>query len=55
MEEIIKGQIVKVQTTSDECVRVTVDIDAAFAGEVNILKWKNQMVNIELEGGENGK
>ena len=36
MKEIIKGQIVKVQTTADECVRVTVDIDTAFAGEVNI-------------------
>jgi hypothetical protein len=51
--EQVKGQVVKVQTTADECIRVTVDIDTAYAGEVNILKWKNNMVNIELEEDNN--
>lgn len=52
--EQVKGQITKVQTTADECVRLTIDCDVALVGEVNILKWKNNMVTIQLEE-ENGK
>lgn len=45
--EQITGQVVKVQTTVDECVRVTVDIDTSLIPEnVNVLKWKNNMVLI---------
>lgn len=45
--EQITGQVVKVQTTADECVRVTVDIDTSLIPEnVNVLKWKNNMVFI---------
>jgi hypothetical protein len=44
----IKGQVVKVQTTADECVRLTVDIDVSLIPEdVNVLKLKNNMVVIE--------
>jgi len=50
--EQIKGQVVKVQTTADECVRVTVDVDISLIpADVNVLKWKNSMVFIETEGG----
>jgi len=50
--EQVKGQVVKVQTTADECVRVTVDIDNSLIPEdVNVLKWKNNMVLIEVEAG----
>lgn len=48
MEEV-KGQVVKVTTTADECVRITIDIENQFIPEgVNILKWKNNMVNIQV-------
>lgn len=51
--EQVKGQVVKVQTTADECIRVTVDIDAAFIPEgVNVLKWKNNMVFIQVGESE---
>ena len=47
--EQVKGQVVKVQTTADECVRVTVDIDTSLIPEdVNVLKWKNNMVTIQV-------
>ena len=45
--ETLTGQVVKVQTTADECIRLTIDIDSQFVGEVNVLKWKNEMVQIE--------
>lgn len=46
--EKVKGQVVKVQTTADECVRLTIDIDTSLIpDEINILKWKNSMVFIE--------
>jgi len=45
--ETLTGQVVKVQTTADECIRLTIDIDSQFVGEVNVLKWKNEMVHIE--------
>jgi hypothetical protein len=45
--ENVKGQVVKVQTTADECIRITIDIDTAFIPEdVNVLKWKNNMVYV---------
>jgi hypothetical protein len=45
----VRGQVVKVQTTADECVRVTVDIDTSLIPEeVNVLRWKNNMVLIEV-------
>lgn len=47
--EQVKGQVVKVQTTADECVRVTIDIDTSLIPEdVNVLKWKNNMVFIRV-------
>jgi hypothetical protein len=47
--EKVSGQVVKVQTTADECVRLTIDIDTLLIPEgVNILKWKNRMVFIEI-------
>jgi len=43
------GQVVKVQTTADECVRITIDIDSLLIPEgVNVLKWKNNMVFIQV-------
>jgi hypothetical protein len=50
--EQVQGQVVKVQTTADECVRVTIDVDISLIPEdVNVLKWKNTMVFIKTEGG----
>lgn len=47
--EIVKGQVVKVQTTADECVRITIDIDTSLIPEdVNVLKFKNNMVFIQI-------
>ena len=53
MEKVI-GQVTKVQTTADECVRLTIDCDVALVGSINVLLWKNQMAKIELED-EDGK
>jgi hypothetical protein len=51
--EQVKGQVVKVQTTADECIRVTVDIDTSLIPEdVNVLKWKNNMVFIQMSDSE---
>lgn len=47
--EQVRGQAVKVQTTADECVRLTIDIDTSLIPEdVNVLKWKNNMVFVQL-------
>lgn len=48
MEEI-KGQVVKVQTTKDQCVRLTVDVEKLFIGDANIIAWQDCMVKIKLE------
>jgi hypothetical protein len=48
--EITKGQVVKVTTTKDNCVRVTVDIEKAFIPkDVNILQWQDTMITIQHE------
>lgn len=44
----IQGIVTKVQTTADECVRITIDIDSHFVQDINIIKWKNSMVKMEL-------
>lgn len=48
MEEI-KGQVVKVQTTKDQCIRLTIDVEKAFIGDVNVIAWQDNMVKIKLE------
>jgi hypothetical protein len=48
MQNKIIGQLVRVQTTADECVRITIDIDSNFLKDINIIAWKNEMVSIEL-------
>jgi len=52
MEDSVKkvmGQVVKVQTTADECVRITIDIDVSLIPEdINVLKWKNNMVFMQI-------
>jgi len=51
--EAARGQCVKVQTTADECVRVTIDIDTSLIpDDVNVLKWKNNMVLIQVSDVE---
>jgi len=51
MEQVL-GQVVKVQTTADSCVRVTVDVDISLIpADVNVLKWKNNMVFIKTQSG----
>jgi hypothetical protein len=47
--EMTKGIIVKVQTTKDQCVRLTIDIDKAFAGQTNLLSWQDEMVTLQKE------
>lgn len=46
--EITKGQVVKVTTTKDKCIRITVDIEQAFVpANVNILQWQDTMITTE--------
>jgi hypothetical protein len=47
--ETIKGQVVKVQTTKDQCIRITVDVEKAFVGDANLITWQDNMVTIKLE------
>jgi hypothetical protein len=48
--EITKGQVVKVTTTKDKCIRITVDIEQAFVpANVNILQWQDTMITIQHE------
>ena len=47
--EITKGILTKVTTTKDQCVRVTIDIDKAYAETVNLLKWQDQEVALQCE------
>lgn len=44
----VTGQVVKVQTTADECIRLTIDIDSSYASDINILQWKNEMVTMQI-------
>lgn len=44
----IIGQVVKVQTTADECIRLTIDIDSHYASDINFIKWKNEMLELKL-------
>jgi hypothetical protein len=49
----VTGQVVKVQTTADECVRITIDIDTSLIPDgVNVVKWKNNMVLICVGNSE---
>jgi len=45
----IKGQVVKVSTTKDQCIRLTVDVEKAFAVGTNLLAWQDDMIEMELE------
>ena len=47
----INGQVTKIATTADQCVRITVDIDAAVIPEnINLIRWKNMTVILSLPG-----
>lgn len=49
--EQIKGQVTKIATTKDQCIRLTIDIEKSFVpASVNLIKWQDNMVNIQLEG-----
>lgn len=50
--EITKGQVVKVTTTKDQCIRLTIDVEKAFADNVNLLNWQNEMVVLQKEGDD---
>jgi hypothetical protein len=48
---IVRGQVVRVTTMADECVRLTIDIDSALIPEdLNLIHWKHGMVNVALVG-----
>jgi hypothetical protein len=51
--EITQGIVVKISTNKDQTYRVVVDIDKAYAKEINLLKWQDQKVTIQQEG-DNG-
>ena len=45
----INGQVTKISTTADQCVRITVDIDeAAIPESINLIRWKNEVVILSL-------
>ena len=47
----INGQVTKIATTADQCVRITVDIDeAAIPENINLIRWKNEVVILSLPG-----
>ena len=50
--EITKGQVTKITTTKDQCIRLTIDVDKAFASGVNLLTWQDEMVTLQHEGEE---
>ena len=50
--EII-GQVVKIQTTKDMCVRITIDADKD-AVPADIFQAMNETVKVKI-GGEDGK
>ncbi len=45
MGEKVKGQIAKISTTADQCVRVVVDIPNEVA-PADIIKWLNSTVEM---------
>ena len=52
MRKKLRGQVVRVTTTMDECIRVTVDIDSGLVpAALNIIGWKNNMVDLSLAEG----
>ena len=49
MEQIVQGQVQKIATTVDECIRITIDTDSKAVPEgVNVLQWKNKVVAVAL-------
>jgi hypothetical protein len=48
VDNIIKGQVVRITTMADETIRIIVDCDVALVEGVNILKWKNNMVFVQV-------
>jgi hypothetical protein len=50
MSEKVKGQIAKIQTTADQCVRVIVDIPNEVA-PVDIIRWLYATVELTKVGG----
>ena len=44
----IQGIVTKITTTKDQCVRLTIDIDKAYAEGTNLLTWQDSMVAIGL-------
>ncbi len=52
--EITQGIVTKVATTKDQCVRLTIDIDKAYAEKVNLLKWQDQSVTLQCDEADNG-
>jgi hypothetical protein len=52
--QIIKAQVVRVQTTKDQSVRLTLEADKAFVGNVNLISWQDQMVAVQLEVEKEG-
>jgi hypothetical protein len=52
--EITQGIVTKVTTTKDQCVRLTIDVDKAYADKVNLLKWQDQAVAMQCDEVDNG-
>ena len=45
----VKGIVTKISTTKDQCIRLVIDIDKAYAVGQNLLEWQDDEVLIELE------
>jgi hypothetical protein len=50
MNETADGQVTKISTTADGCVRLTIDIPRESCPE-NIISWKDQSVVLALVAG----
>ncbi len=47
--QVLQGLVVKIATTADECIRITIDTDSKAVPEgINVLQWKNQVVAVAL-------
>ena len=44
---LVKGICTKITTTKDQCVRITIDVDKAFAEGKDLLSWQDEMIEME--------
>lgn len=46
--KLVKGIVTKISTTKDQCIRLTIDVDKAYAEGKNLLTWQDEMIEMEV-------